>query len=349
MYSSGGLKPRCLAIDLETSREAPYRIRKLAAWRPDSREELSLQGEIDPSAAAAALDRLADGAAFVLGHNIVAHDLPVLRQVLGELALDRLPVVDTLRLSPIAFPQNPYHRLVKDYKLLSDSCSDPLRDCRLSLQLFQDEHDALLELGTTSPAELACHHFLLAGGAQGGLDSFFMKLRRSACPAVEEVRRDLALLLGPKVCSTCLAHLLAQEVTASSVRMPLAYALAWLRVAGGNSVLPPWVGLQFPETRRLIRELRDTPCDDPACGYCSEHHDPLRELRRHFGLASFRADPPAADGGSLQEAIVRAGMRGICSRSCRPERASRCAISSPPCPTSGAPVSSRWSFRRCSR
>jgi ATP-dependent DNA helicase RecQ len=184
MYSSGGgLKPRCLAIDLETSRQAPYRIHKIAAWRPDTGEELLLQGQPDVSSAATALDRLADGAAFVLGHNIVGHDLPVLRHVLGELALDRLPVLDTLHLSPIAFPQNPYHRLLKDYRLVRDSRSDPLRDCRLSLQLFQDEHDALLALDQASPAELACHHFLLAGGAQGGLDSFFMKLRRAACPA----------------------------------------------------------------------------------------------------------------------------------------------------------------------
>jgi len=311
MYSSGGgLKPRCLAIDLETSREAPYRIHKIAAWRPDTGEELLLQGQADLAGAATALDRMAGGAAFVLGHNVLAHDLPVLRHVLGELALDRLPVLDTLHLSPIAFPQNPYHRLLKDYKLVSDSRSDPLRDCRLSLQLFQDEHDALLELGKASPEELACHHFLLAGGAQGGLDSFFMKLRRAAFPAVDEVRRDLAGLLAPKVCSTRLTRLLAYDLTQPALRMPLAYALAWLRVAGGNSVLPPWVALQFPETRRLICELRDTPCGDPVCGYCAEQHDPLRELHRHFGLTSFRAEPAAPDGGSLQEAIVRAGMRG---------------------------------------
>jgi ATP-dependent DNA helicase RecQ len=126
---------------------------------------------------------------------------------------------------------------------------------------------------------------------------------------VDEVQRGLAGLLAPKVCSTRLTRLLAHEVTQPALRMPLAYALAWLRVAGGNSVLPPWVALQFPETRRLIRELRDTPCGDPACGYCAEQHDPLRELHRHFGLTSFRVEPAAPDGGSLQEAIVRAGMR----------------------------------------
>jgi len=50
------------------------------------------------------------GADCLLGHNIVAHDLPVLAQHERDLALLRLPVVDTLQLSPRAFPQNPYHR-----------------------------------------------------------------------------------------------------------------------------------------------------------------------------------------------------------------------------------------------
>ncbi len=307
---AGALKPRCLCIDLETAHAAADRIHKIAAWRPDTDEQALFQGQFEHSQVVEALDRMAADAAFVLGHNITAHDLPALRLVLGELALDRLPVVDTLQLSPIAFPQNPYHRLVKNYKLVRDSRSDPLRDCRLCLQLFQDEHDALLELGRTSPAELACHHYLLAGSRAGGLDSLFRKLRQAPRPGLDEVQEHLTGLLGFKVCSTRLRGLLEDDLTQPARLTPLAYAVAWLRVSGGNSVLPPWVALRFPDTRRIIRELRDTPCDRPECRYCSEYLDPLRELRRHFGLASFRPEPASADGGSLQEAIVRAGMRG---------------------------------------
>src|SRR4051794_4980990 len=62
------------------------------------------------------LDRLASGARCVLGHNLIRHDLPVLRTRAPDLRLHRLPVIDTLVLSPICFPENPYHRLVKDYK-----------------------------------------------------------------------------------------------------------------------------------------------------------------------------------------------------------------------------------------
>ena len=47
-----------------------------------------------------------------------------------------LPILDTLELSAIAFPSNPYHRLVKGYKLLSDSRNDPVKDARLTLDLL---------------------------------------------------------------------------------------------------------------------------------------------------------------------------------------------------------------------
>ena len=40
----------------------------------------------------------------------------------------------------------------------------------------------------------------------------------------------------------------------------MAYALAWLSVSGGNSVMPPWVRHQFPGAGRLVRRLRDTAC-----------------------------------------------------------------------------------------
>ena len=68
------------------------------------------------SQALARLDDLADGADFLLGHNLIDFDLPHLRAANPNLRLLQLPAVDTLRLNPLAFPRNPYHYLVKHYQ-----------------------------------------------------------------------------------------------------------------------------------------------------------------------------------------------------------------------------------------
>jgi hypothetical protein len=71
---------------------------------------------------------MAEGAAFVLGHNLIAFDLPHLAAVRPDLRLLQLPAIDTLRLNPLAFPRNPYHHLVKHYRngpLQGDRVNDP--------------------------------------------------------------------------------------------------------------------------------------------------------------------------------------------------------------------------------
>lgn len=255
----------CVCIDIETPHTGEAVIHKLAAFRPDTGREAVLQGQFSSAQLQQQLDDLTEGAAFVLGHNVRRHDLPVLGQLYPALQLLKLPVVDTLELSPLAFPENPYHRLVKDYKLVSDARNHPLHDAELSLALFQDERDALDALQASRPDELALFHFLLTGEESGGLHSMFESLRRARRPTREQAAEHLARSIAGKVCSTRLSTLAARDLDDHSLHAPLAYAVAWLRVAGGNSVLPPWVHRTFKDTARLIQELRESPCDDPAC------------------------------------------------------------------------------------
>jgi ATP-dependent DNA helicase RecQ len=93
-------------------------------------------------------------------------------------------------------------------------------------------------------------------------------------------------------------------------RMAVAYAVTWLRVAGSNSVLPPWVRLEHPGVGRLIARLRETPCASADCAYCRRVHDAREQLRAFFGLDDFRSRPANPAGGSLQRDIVEAGLRG---------------------------------------
>jgi ATP-dependent DNA helicase RecQ len=69
--------------------------------------------------------------------------LNLLKAQAPGLKLLELPVVDTLALSLLAFPRNPYHHLVKDYRLLKLAVNDPLADAQLTVDLFRDQRDAL--------------------------------------------------------------------------------------------------------------------------------------------------------------------------------------------------------------
>ncbi|MDR2364512.1 MAG: RecQ family ATP-dependent DNA helicase [Zoogloeaceae bacterium] len=258
----------------------------------------------------AQLDALTDGAAFMLGHNIAAFDQPVLKTLFPDLALHHLPLIDTLELSPIAFPQNPYHRLVKDYKLCTTTRNDPVRDAELAYTLFLDQQRALRERVAARPDEMLCLHYLLASGNGKGAADFFADLRQNPRPSLPEAVAAWQRAASGKVCVTAKRRLLRELLPDPEWQKPLAYALSWLQVAGGNSVLPPWVAHAFPRTRDVIHMLRDTPCDDPACGWCREQHDLDALLMRYFGLSSFREKPATADGRSLQRTIVENGMAG---------------------------------------
>src|SRR5207253_78221 len=106
--------------------------------------------------------------------------------------------------STIAFPNNPYHRLVKGYKLLSDSRNDPLKDARLTLDLFGEEIEALGEMHRSDPGWVALLHFLLR------LDSPFNRLltdvRGSVAPGPTEAAGEAMRRFGGICCSTRLAQ-----------------------------------------------------------------------------------------------------------------------------------------------
>ena len=122
------LLQRSLLLDLETGADGA--VHKIGAIR-DGRE-FRRQGRFELNRALADLQGFAGDAEFVVGHNLLGHDLPTLRALAPTLRLLSRPIVDTLYISPLAFPQNPYHRLVKDYKLVRDSLADPVADCRLA-------------------------------------------------------------------------------------------------------------------------------------------------------------------------------------------------------------------------
>ena len=299
-----------LALDLEVGRH-DNRLHAFGAVRSRSGQSLTFRSG-DLNAALENLDTFAKGADYLLGHNLIAFDLPHLTAAKPGLRLLRLPAVDTLRLNPLAFPRHPYHHLVKHYQdgqLKRGRINDPELDARLCLDVFGDQQKALSE---TDPDVLTAWHWLTGADAAGaGFDAFFAALRGAARPSHVDAYRAIRDRLADTTCLTQ-SRAVLQEVLADTAGngWGLAYALAWLSVAGGNSVMPPWVRHQFPEAGVLVRRLRDTACTSPACKWCRERHDARKELTRWFGFADFRPEPHDEDGQPMQQAIVEAIMAG---------------------------------------
>ncbi len=299
--------PHCLSIDLEVGKH-DSRIYHFAGVRGDNQvayvgHAKDLQQEL------LELDQFSRGLKFLLGHNLIQFDARHLAAANPSLAILQLPCVDTLWLNPLAFPRNPYHHLVKHYQdgqLQRVRLNDPELDARLALQVFHDQQQALQK---TNPDLLAAWHWLTTlDGATSGTNNFFFKIRGKARPSDSELRAVIVTLTRQQVCQVQLSDILDH---AAEHAWSLAYALAWLSVAGGNSVMPPWVRHQFPSAGALVKRLRDTPCADPECVWCRTRHDARHELRKWFPhLADFRAEPQDASGQPLQRAIVEAAMRG---------------------------------------
>ncbi len=249
----------------------------------------------------------------LIGHNILRHDLPHLLAIRPRLARIAEAPIDTLWLNPLAFPRNPYHRLVKHYhdgRLLSGHVNDPEADARLVFDVLRNQIEAFRALDAQSPQMVAAYHFLTAGGVQGaGFDAVFRHVRAAAAPTPSEAQHAIGCVLSGHSCTEALGTVL-ENVGSPLQRWPLAYAMAWISVAGGDSVMPPWVRIAFPDAARMVRRLRDTACDSADCAWCREKSDPVKALSRWFGFDAYRAQPADEAGRSLQERIVDEGMRG---------------------------------------
>ena len=301
------LLQHCLLLDIEVNeRGEVYALGAVLGeavyqWTGRRRDEKALFAE---------LEAFSGDARFVLGHNVVVHDLPRLRQCLPELSLLAKPVIDTLFLSPLAYPANPYHRLIKNYQLVRDSINDPVQDARLAGQVFCEQWEAISRQFADNADLVLLYRGLLA--LDGRFAGMALALEAMGIPLLtgDDLIETLAWFIRRHACSRAVEQLLEQVQDRSIPFSPLAYVVAWLSVADGNSVLPAWVLHQFPQVAGVLHRLRESDCGDAACTYCRTHHDPQTFLAQYYGFPSFRAEPATGEGKSLQEAIVRAAARG---------------------------------------
>jgi ATP-dependent DNA helicase RecQ len=301
----------CVSVDIEVDPRTA-RVFDLAAVHCTKVEPIRGQ----KGGVASALDRLEAAlgdAQHLIGHNILRHDLPHLASLRPRLAQLAQAPIDTLWLNPLAFPRNPYHHLVKHYhdgRLLSGHINDAQADARLVFDVLSNQLGAFRALNAQSPDAVAAYHFLTSRGENDtGFGALFQYVRGADVPSADQARQAIRRLLDGQTCAPALEAVL-DEIASTTMGWPLAYALSWISVAGGDSVMPPWVRMQFPGAARMVKRLRDTGCDAPDCAWCREKGDPVKALSRWFGFDAFRPVPTDTDGRPLQERIVDEGMRG---------------------------------------
>ncbi len=231
------------------------------------------------------------GFSFVCGHNILNHDLKYVGDSIKQYSPYYIPI-DTLYLSPLLFPEKPYHKLLKDDKLQVDEINNPLNDSIKAQELFYDELNAFYEL-SDSMQQIYCG--LLSNDPM--FSGFFKYIGMSFNGDLRYVIRSA---FYGKICDNSDLDLLIN-------RMPveLAFALAIINVGDKKSLTPPWVYKNYPAVTNALRLLRSVPCD-PGCEYCRKTHDPVKRLKNIFGYDSFRT----YEGEPLQENAVKAAING---------------------------------------
>jgi hypothetical protein len=141
--------------------------------------------------------------------------------------------LDTLRLSPICFPENPYHKLIKGYKLEGDSRSDPIKDCELAYALLNDEINALSRLNNKHPELASAYRKILSETEnqleKEGLDIFFDEIGVKKLTKDEDLKEILKKYLHGKVCEQAFLSLL-EMISSKRITILTSYLGYLLRV-----------------------------------------------------------------------------------------------------------------------
>lgn len=227
-----------------------------------------------------------------VGHNIINHDIVYLKKTFGKRFFLENNCIDTLYLSTLLFPEKPYHALVKDDKLNTDSINNPLNDAINAQKLFYDEVDAFNRLDDDMKE---IYYSLL--NSIDGFSAFFEYLRFSR--RVRNLERIIFTRFYKKICSNVdLTNIIKNNP------LELAYSLALISTNDVTSLLPPWVINNFSHIEDIMIQLRSTPCQD-GCVYCDQSLDATSSLSKYFGYEKFKIfnDVP------LQERAVKSALR----------------------------------------
>ena len=197
---------------------------------------------------------------YICGHNIIHHDA----KYLFTDKTCRWILVDTLYVSPLLFPERPYHRLVKDDKLISEQMNNPVNDCKKANDLLLDE----IACWNSLPKE---KRILFASLLKGKKEFEGFLSIMNAEYINEGIPELIKKLYVGKICQHTDLDMLIEQYPCG-----LAYALALIETTDYRSITPGWVLYNYPEVEFIVKLLRHTSCRE-GCDYCNTQLDVLHK------------------------------------------------------------------------
>ncbi len=253
---------------------------------------------------------------YVCGHNIIHHDATYLfdeeairagtggRPYTGGRERPRSPwiLVDTLYMSPLLFPERPYHRLLKDDKIESEQMNNPVNDCEKARDLLMDETACWNALSDRKRRILTA---LLYDKTE--FQGFLKMVEASPpTPLLERGEKmELSALINAEYRGRICQY---ADIVALVEQYPveLAYALSLIDTTDERSITPGWVLHTYPGVEYVMGILRQRHCGEPDCEYCHSFLDIHSNLKAFFGYDQFRT----YEGEPLQERAARAAIEG---------------------------------------
>ena len=225
---------------------------------------------------------------FVCGHNVIHHDM---KYLLGD-EVQRWQLVDTLYVSPLLFPERPYHHLLKDDKLMNEQMNNPVNDCEKACDLLMDE---IAKWKALPVAQRFIYATLLHDVTE--FAGFLAMVDAETCDETTLLEYIRTAYEG-RICRHAdLAAIIEQQP------VELAFALALISTTERNSITPPWVLHNYPNVENVVHRLRHTRCVE-GCDYCRTYLDAHYNLKYFFGYDQFRT----YEGEPLQENAVKAAV-----------------------------------------
>lgn len=225
---------------------------------------------------------------FVCGHNVIHHDM---KYLLGD-ETQRWTLVDTLYMSPLLFPERPYHHLLKDDKLMNEQMNNPVNDCEKACDLLMDE---IAKWKALPVAQRFIYATLLHDVTE--FAGFLAMVDAETCDETTLLEHIRTAYEG-RICQHAdLAAIIEQQP------VELAFALALISTTERNSITPPWVLHNYPNVENVVHRLRHTRCAE-GCDYCRTYLDAHYNLKYFFGYDQFRT----YEGEPLQENAVKAAV-----------------------------------------